>query len=145
MTFAAGAALSLLFALPVLAGGPSSYCLGDLNQDRYIGFIDLGMLASRMFRGPSVADLNGDGETNFADLGILKGRFFVQCPVAPVPPELQLQARHSYALVRTIFGSGPSIRFIHVGVNGEITDSEQGAIEAERLAGYQVFATHEPR
>ena len=59
-------------------------CPGDLNGDRAVNFIDLGILKANMFKpcsdGAICGDINADGTVNFVDLGLLKAAFLKPCP-----------------------------------------------------------------
>lgn len=61
--------------------GPAP-CPGDLNGDRAVDLVDLGILLSDFgcTGGNCVGDVDGDGDTDLADLGILLANFGRVCP-----------------------------------------------------------------
>jgi hypothetical protein len=67
--------------------GYGNRCDGDLNNDGFTNFLDLGAMKAVFFTSDPNADLNGDGTVNFEDLGILRELFF-----APPGPSETLPA-----------------------------------------------------
>lgn len=56
--------------------GYGNTCDADLNNDRIVNFLDLGLMQAVFFTSDPDADFNGDGFVNFLDLGIMKLLFF---------------------------------------------------------------------
>jgi formylglycine-generating enzyme required for sulfatase activity len=69
--------LASAFAASATAQAP---CLGDLNADRIVDGIDLGVLLHE-WGGSGTADINDDGFVNGMDLGLLLGSWGA-CPVS---------------------------------------------------------------
>ncbi|MFO0838116.1 MAG: hypothetical protein U1D55_06270 [Phycisphaerae bacterium] len=66
-------------ALVYVAGGATSPCPGDLNNDRAVNETDLGILLAAWQAGAG-GDLDGDSDTDEADLGILLANWGQVCP-----------------------------------------------------------------
>jgi hypothetical protein len=70
------------------SGGPGGFditcvaqCIGDLNGDRSIDGVDLGVVLGQWGSGSGAsADLNGDGAVDGLDLGVLLSRWGLDCP-----------------------------------------------------------------